>query len=75
MSTTKLVRDLENIIKNFNNNDNKDWIQYIMKNAKCNLYHDFKSEHPTPKILLFTHLQEAGLDDIIKNTSNGDYDD
>ena len=37
-------------------------------------YHDYVSEHPSPKHLLVHHCQQHGLDEIVARAKQGAYD-
>lgn len=70
-ATTILLKDLEEA----RTSENVVKVDIIIANAKKELYNDFLSTHPTPQILLHTHLMDAGLTDLAKNVLEGKYDD
>jgi hypothetical protein len=47
----------------------------LVVNARAGRYHDFKSSHPTPKVLLCEHLVAAGLPDLAARVKEGEFDE
>lgn len=47
----------------------------LVANASAGLYHDFKSPHPTPKMLLVADLRKYGYRDLARRAERGEYDD
>ncbi len=47
----------------------------LVANATAGMYHDYKSEHATPKLLLFHDLTRYGYRDLARRAKRGDYDD
>jgi hypothetical protein len=47
----------------------------IVAAARDGRYHDFKSRHPTPKVLLCEHLAAAGLPDLAERVKEGEFDE
>lgn len=69
-STNKeLVQQLEN-----RNTDGR--YDEIIARAKANEYHDFKSSHTAPKLVLLADLQQhKDTEDLVDAVINGDYDE
>lgn len=69
-TTTTLIRDLskEDVLANKS-------IAILIDRAKNFEYHDFKSEIPAPKIMLFRDLKLIGLDELAEKAINGEYDE
>lgn len=70
-ATMILLEDLESA----KTDQNADKVEKIITNAKTEIYNDFLSSHATPQILLHSHLQDAGLQNLAKNVIEGKYDD
>jgi hypothetical protein len=49
--------------------------KHLADNARKGWYSEFNSFHPTPKLLLLTHLKKAALFDVAKHVLAGEYDD
>ena len=47
----------------------------IIERAENGDYHDFKSEIPMPKMMLFRDLKLIGLDDLAEKSMAGNYDE
>lgn len=47
----------------------------LIGHALAGRYHDFKSSHATPKVLLVHDLKRVGFDDIARRAMRGEYDD
>lgn len=76
MSQINLIEDLEKKRDNFFGVDEKTIpINIVIERAKNNDYHDFKSQLPMPKMMLFRDLKLIGLDDLAEKVFNGDYDE
>lgn len=70
-TTTTLIEDLEEL----GLGPAKKEIDIIIERAKNNDYHDFKSELPMPKMMLFRDLKLIGLDDLAAKVFEGEYDE
>jgi hypothetical protein len=46
----------------------------ILRAALEGHYHDFRSEHVTPKLVLIGHLLQAGFHDLAESGQDGKYD-
>ena len=75
MTTTLLITDLINAKNDPDNAMIESEIDKIIAMANNGDYHDFHTQHATPKIILTRHLQKIGLNDLATKTINGDYDD
>lgn len=47
----------------------------LVRRALAGAYHDFKSEHPTPKVALIGDLVHYGYRDLARKARSGAYDD
>lgn len=75
MTTTLLITDLTNAKNNPDNAMIESEIDKIINSAMNGDYHDFRTRHATPKILLAEELKKIGLNDLVTKTINGDYDE
>jgi hypothetical protein len=50
-------------------------IQTMITRAEMGYYHDFKSDHPTPKSQLINDLMMVGLKDIAQLVMDGEFDE
>ena len=61
-------------ISDLENKPDSQFKTQILSRAKSKLYHDFESEHATPKYLLVQDLDKIGFNGMKKKAMNGDYD-
>ncbi len=47
----------------------------IISDAAQGAFHDFKSDHPTPKVALVGYLEKYGYRDLARKAKRGDYDE
>lgn len=49
-------------------------IHQMIARAEAGYYHDYKSPHPTPSLVLMSDLKAIGADELIARHINGEFD-
>lgn len=71
---TTLIKDIKDIQEGLDSST-FNASQKIIERAENDLYHDFKSQIPMPKMTLHSDLKLIGLDDIAAKVFEGCYDE